>query len=289
MRVRSNSLSPLVVPGSPPKRSPTAHVRLSSASSAEECREEDVQPNGYRPAIRVDSERLLTEREWQEIQRKEAIASIEQEGPVGDHMKWARAACFHVKAQLVHGSNAAHDAKGTTQEVHKRFVRNRMGTNHLLAEALKNGTVPLVQTTDGSGNNAIQVPTATIAKFRSAMLARTQFGTCSEQAASAYCYLLDHVPSHTRVHLCDLVGGDHALVVIGIANGADLEDMSTWGPHAVVCDPWAPPPYQVYPIRAFERMRQADRDVKRVLGSNEHHYLKGKLQALGEYDVLTLA
>lgn len=247
-----------------------------------------VRSNSYRPAIHVNKEHLLKERSLQETQRKEAIARIEQEGPTGDHMMWAQKACLHVKAQLAHGSNAAHDAKAEPQQVHDMFVRNRIETNDLLAEALKDGTVPFVQTTDESGNSAIQVPTATMAKFRSATLLKNQFGTCSEQAACAYCYLLEHLPPHTRVHLCDLIGGDHALVVIGIADGADLKDMSTWGPHAVVCDPWVPPPHQVYPIREFERMRQPDRDVKRVLGSNEHHYLKGKLQALGEYDVLTL-
>lgn len=288
MRVRSNSLPPLVVPGSLPKQSPTIYVCLASASSAEESQGEDVRPPDHRPAIRVDREHLLKERGLQETQRKEAIANIEQEGPMGDHMKWARQACLHVKAQLVHGSNAAHDAKGTRQQIHDMYVRNRLETNDLLAEALSNGTVPFVQTTDASGNSAIQVPTATMAKFRSDVLLKHQFGTCSEQAAYAYRYLLDEVPPHTRVHLCDMVGGDHALVVIGIADGADLKDMSTWGPHAVVCDPWAPPSQQVYSIRQFERMRQPDRDVKCVLSSDGGHYLKGKLQALGEYDVLTL-
>jgi hypothetical protein len=264
------------------------YICLTPASHADESQGEDVQSNGDRPAIHVDSEHLLKERSLQETQRKEAIARIEQEGPIGDHMKWARQACLHVKAQLVHGSNAAHDAKAKPQHVHDMWVRNRMETHDLLANAIRNGTIPFVQTKDESGNNAIQVPTATMARLRSAMLLRNKFGTCSEQAASAYCHLLDQAPPHTRVHLCELVGGDHALVVIGIADGADLKDMRTWGPHAVVCDPWAPPSQQVYSIREFERMRQPDRDVKCVLSSDGQHYLKGKLQALGEHDVLTL-
>ena len=36
----------------------------------------------------------------------------------------------------------------------------------------------------------------------------------------------------------DRHNGDHAFVVLGRAKFSDINDMSTWGEQAVVCDPW---------------------------------------------------
>lgn len=64
----------------------------------------------------------------------------------------------------------------------------------------------------------------------------TGCGNCGEQAAIAFIQLaqrkivpLDYM---ARNH------ADHAFVVIGRARGSRAEIHTTWGPEAIVCDPW---------------------------------------------------
>ncbi|WP_019217775.1 hypothetical protein [Legionella tunisiensis] len=40
------------------------------------------------------------------------------------------------------------------------------------------------------------------------------------------------------MEIFSLVSGDHSFVVLGRDLNSDLQDMSTWGPNAVVLDPW---------------------------------------------------
>jgi hypothetical protein len=60
-------------------------------------------------------------------------------------------------------------------------------------------------------------------------------GNCGENAILAFMYLYD-----LGVRPLDnmAVDQDHAFVVIGRKPG-DVNDFATWGPVAVVCDPWA--------------------------------------------------
>jgi hypothetical protein len=62
-------------------------------------------------------------------------------------------------------------------------------------------------------------------------------GNCGEQSATAFVYLLDK-----GVRPLDWMAlespGDHAFVVLSRASGSDDHDPSTWGPAAMVCDPW---------------------------------------------------
>ncbi len=62
-------------------------------------------------------------------------------------------------------------------------------------------------------------------------------GNCAEQAAVAYVYLEENgiQPLH---YMAVLQKGDHGFVVIGRGPTGKDGDISSWGPHAVVCDPW---------------------------------------------------
>jgi len=75
-------------------------------------------------------------------------------------------------------------------------------------------------------------------------------GNCGEQSAVAFVYLLDH-----RVRPIDWMAlqkpGDHNFVVIGRVSGSDDTDPGTWGPAAIVCDPWKGkvyPPSMIVPM-----------------------------------------
>ena len=62
-------------------------------------------------------------------------------------------------------------------------------------------------------------------------------GNCGEQAALAFMDL--HSRFHTRpLDYMARTNADHAFVVIGRARGSRIDDHTTWGDDAVVCDPW---------------------------------------------------
>ncbi|BCL69600.1 hypothetical protein MADA3029_1150017 [Vibrio nigripulchritudo MADA3029] len=61
-------------------------------------------------------------------------------------------------------------------------------------------------------------------------------GNCGEQAAIAFCWLLDH--GYKPVDYMVRVNADHAFVVIGRLKEGTAGDPKTWGDDAVVCDPW---------------------------------------------------
>ncbi len=59
-------------------------------------------------------------------------------------------------------------------------------------------------------------------------------GNCDEQASLAFVFLRDR----GNRPLDFMTVGDHAFVVLGRETGSDHTDYATWGPEAVVCDPW---------------------------------------------------
>ncbi|MFI5120122.1 MAG: hypothetical protein ACHQM4_06895 [Thermoanaerobaculia bacterium] len=65
-------------------------------------------------------------------------------------------------------------------------------------------------------------------------------GNCGEQAAIAFMMLVDKRVEPIDYVFCAGEGDDHAFVVIGRREGSDVRKYSaqTWGPDAVVCDPW---------------------------------------------------
>jgi len=65
-------------------------------------------------------------------------------------------------------------------------------------------------------------------------------GRCQEYASVAFIYLRYHLMCPYPL---DLAGyrspGDHAFVIVGRRHDSDGANPRTWGPQAVVCDPWA--------------------------------------------------
>lgn len=68
-------------------------------------------------------------------------------------------------------------------------------------------------------------------------------GNCGEQAALAYQWLLEQKVSPLE-YMNLARPKDHAFVVLGRVPGSQISNPSTWGPAAVVCDPWK---YKAYP------------------------------------------
>ena len=61
-------------------------------------------------------------------------------------------------------------------------------------------------------------------------------GNCGEQSAMAFVYLLDrHI---LPLDWMGLESGKHNYVVVGRTRHGEPGDPNTWGPEAVVCDPW---------------------------------------------------
>ena len=83
-------------------------------------------------------------------------------------------------------------------------------------------------------------------------------GNCGEQSAMAFVYLLN---GNTRpidwmclekegVDWWQFREGDHAFVIVGRSPFSNDDEPDTWGPEAIVCDPWngdVYPPHQLIP------------------------------------------
>lgn len=76
-------------------------------------------------------------------------------------------------------------------------------------------------------------------------------GNCTEQTAMAMRFLWDH--GQLPVEGIEWEGGDHRMALLGRRAG-DVYDLSTWGPRAVVVDPWNG---VTYPATEFRRHRGA--------------------------------
>lgn len=65
-------------------------------------------------------------------------------------------------------------------------------------------------------------------------------GNCGEQAAIAFIMLVDKRVEPIDYMRCAGEGDDHVFVVIGRREESDVRkyNAQTWGPDAVVCDPW---------------------------------------------------
>jgi hypothetical protein len=98
----------------------------------------------------------------------------------------------------------------------------------------------------------------------SAVAINAGVGNCGEQATLAFLFLhrkgarpLDYVTCKTTRRYygkiieqpdsrdapgqpctMDAVPMDHAFVIIGRRPGSDINDCDTWGPNAIICDPW---------------------------------------------------
>lgn len=76
-------------------------------------------------------------------------------------------------------------------------------------------------------------------------------GNCGEQAAIAFMMLVDKRVEPLDYMMCAGEGDDHVFVVIGRKENSDVRrfNLQTWGPDAVVCDPWMG---KAYPCSAMQ-------------------------------------
>ncbi len=72
-------------------------------------------------------------------------------------------------------------------------------------------------------------------------------GNCDRLALLALEYMVN-TTSDINAEVYRIVGGDHALLVIGRDKNSDPSNVETWGGNAVICDPWA---NKVYPAKDY--------------------------------------
>jgi hypothetical protein len=79
-------------------------------------------------------------------------------------------------------------------------------------------------------------------------------GNCNELAVQALDYILRHAPD-ISAEVYKIEGGDHAFLVLNRDPSSAAEDPNTWGPNAVICDPWTNE-NEVYPAKeCFTRLK----------------------------------
>lgn len=61
-------------------------------------------------------------------------------------------------------------------------------------------------------------------------------GNCGEQSAIAFIYLRNQ--KVFPIDWMEVNDYQHAFVIIGRQRGSDTRNYATWGPDAVICDPW---------------------------------------------------
>lgn len=67
----------------------------------------------------------------------------------------------------------------------------------------------------------------------------SRIGQCGEMCHVIFCYLLDKFGVETKIDILQFDGGNHCFIAVGRGMGSTLSDYRTWGPDAIVIDPWA--------------------------------------------------
>ena len=75
-------------------------------------------------------------------------------------------------------------------------------------------------------------------RTKTQMYAQSRLGNCHELAELALVWLYDHGTRPLDLCAFTAAGYDHVWVMIGLDPGATSDNLKTWGPDAVWCDPW---------------------------------------------------
>ncbi|VTU39035.1 hypothetical protein [Variovorax sp. PBL-E5] len=213
------------------------------------------------------------------IARESVVASALTRESFARNYGLADLAKVHVRAMLTHGSNATPDARLGPHEARTRIAALRDERRRILEELVEDNDIPWRCGFNLKGQEVVCVMQADVMRISAYLLKKWGYGHCEEQASAAWRFLRECDPHGSLVEVFRFEGGDHMLVVIGRERDSDLEDMSTWGPDAVVCDPWAD---KVYPLSAFDEMRLPRNDVRDFLALHRMHCLTGTMQRLDE-------
>jgi hypothetical protein len=113
-------------------------------------------------------------------------------------------------------------------------------------------------------------------------------GNCSELAMQAMDYLLTLENADSiNAEIIGIYGGrgDHVFLVIGRELNSDLNDINSWGEHAVICDPWT---NEVYPtVEALGRL-QAYYRIFYPDGTSKNQLLNYDPDIHSLYDILDI-
>lgn len=215
------------------------------------------------------------------LRRAEAASEVaELKAPVTLNLALAGRAKNHVRSLLRRGSNAAPDARMTPAEAKLLIGELRREGGNRVREKARNHSIEWTYARMPDGSRALRVKRTDVDRVVADLLKEWGYGHCAEQAAAAYWFLVDEMGLHgSSVDLCDVMNGDHAVVVIGRRSNSDPEDMRTWGADAVVCDPWA---NKAYPLSKFEEMQRPENDIRDILDPEGPHYLAGLLRCAEE-------
>ena len=77
------------------------------------------------------------------------------------------------------------------------------------------------------------------ARIKAELSEKTKIGFCGHMAAVAFFKALKKGVWNVELDVVNIVGGDHAFLVIGRRPGSNPIDYTTWGSSALVIDPWA--------------------------------------------------
>lgn len=158
------------------------------------------------------------------------------------YFRKAEQAIFYVRSNLIYGSNTEKDSKLPSWEPQRILALRQEVKQQAKAYALQHGGV---------------ADFSIISELNRKALKKFGFGNCGEQAQSAFIFLKKCGVS--PLDFCVTTEGGHNLVVLGRNKSSDPNDSSTWGPDAVVCDPWAE---KIYLLSEFKEMQKIENDVR---------------------------
>ncbi len=104
-----------------------------------------------------------------------------------------------------------------------------------------------------------------------------QGGLCGELTYLTRYEIMKQFPN-ARVEVAQI--NKHQLLVIGRSEKSDDNNIESWGPEAVICDPWAK---KLYPVSEFANIQKDDNipnysighETELVLEEVKEHYLQG--------------
>ncbi len=165
-----------------------------------------------------------------------------------------------IREQLKYGSNAAINEE--KRDLKRIFAVRAIVTMGALTNALLYG-------------KGADFPV--MAKLNSLAVAKYGYAQCGEQSQAAFVDLA--IKNVYPLDLCMTTKGFHNLLAFGRDPKSDINDISTWGDDAIVCDVWA---NKVYPLAKFLIM-QEDKESGRYASDVEGtpaHYLSGELSVI---------
>ncbi len=106
----------------------------------------------------------------------------------------------------------------------------------------------------------------------------TKVGNCEQMACLAFVYLQSVIPD-ARIEL--VTASNHMFVVINRDKGSDITKSTTYGEHAIICDPWARRTYNanLFLVEKALYRPAAPEDIY-----SEGSYLKGTLALYHSYE-----